>query len=154
LGEGGEDALPVDLGHPLAAVGDLDAVRPSGWSTVTWMGLPGGSVLAGVVDQVADHHAQGLGVALGCTISRVAATPALAGHAAVHQHHVRDQLLDQGDGGLAGVGLARHLPAADLLEQGAQHPPRAAGPRDGRLHGLSVGGQGSRMNSEALGFST
>jgi hypothetical protein len=53
----------------------------------------------------------------------VAATPALAGHAAVHQHHVRDQLLDQGDGGLAGVGLAHHLPAADLLEQGAQHRP-------------------------------
>jgi hypothetical protein len=91
--------------------------------------------------------------------------PALAGHVAVHQHHVRDQLLDQGDGGLAGVGLAHHLPAADLLEQGAehppdrrvvvdqQHPPRAAGRRDDRLHGLSIGRPGSRMSSEALGFS-
>jgi ribosome-binding ATPase len=74
--------------------------------------------------------------------------PARAGHAAVHQHHVGDELLDQVEGGLAGVGLAHHLPAADLLQQGAQHPPdrrmvvdqqdpsRAAGPRDRRLHGL------------------
>jgi hypothetical protein len=89
--------------------------------------------------------------------------PAGAGHAAVHQHHVRDELLDQGQGGLAGVGLAHHLPAADLLQQGAEHPPDrrmvvdqqdpsgAAGPRDRRLHGLAIGCLGSRMNSEAIG---
>jgi hypothetical protein len=92
--------------------------------------------------------------------------PTGAGHAAVHQHDVRDQLLDQVKGGLAGVGLADHLPAADLLEQRAQDPPDrgmvvdqqdppgAAGPRDRRLHGLSIGCAGSRMNSQALGFSS
>jgi hypothetical protein len=98
-----------------------------------------------------------------CTIFLVAATrPRRA--CGSQQHHVRDQLLDQGDGGLAGVGLADDLPAADLLEQRARHPPDrrvvvdeqdppgAAGPRDGRLHGLPIGCAGSRMNSETIGF--
>src|SRR4029453_5170013 len=45
LGEGGEDALAVDLGPPLPPVGDLDPGQPRGWVTSTWTGVPGGACL-------------------------------------------------------------------------------------------------------------
>jgi hypothetical protein len=63
--------------------------------------------------------------------------------------HLRRALHDlQVEGGLTGVGLAHHLPAADLLQQRAQDPADgrvvvdeqdpagAAGPSDGGLDGL------------------
>jgi hypothetical protein len=68
-----------------------------------------------------------------------------------HPALVRDQPLDQRHRRLAGVGLADHLPAADLLQQRAQHPadrrvvvdrqdpPGAVGARHRRLHAICIG---------------
>jgi hypothetical protein len=82
--------------------------------------------------------------------------PALAGHAAVHQHHVGGDLLDQRHRRLAGLGLADDLPAADLLQHRAQHaadrrvvvdqqdPAGTVGALGGRLHVSSIGTSGGR----------
>jgi hypothetical protein len=47
--------------------------------------------------------------------------------------------------------LVVEIGVPETIEGAAEDPPGAAGPRDRRLHGLSIGRPGSRMNSEAIG---